>query len=146
MAIPVCHPSLRDVHGLSWQDPLVTVGRCLLGKPSMHDGTRNGVGVFSGLPSSSRVFIPTVDGACRFWRAVFPCKVSEARSHTKHQSHTPYFKQNFVKHRAFSFGTRHKTKSKFYLKFLGEGHLLSLSLGEARKKTQSDTKSMTTEN
>lgn len=30
MAIPVCHLTLRDVHGLSWQDPLVTVGRCFI--------------------------------------------------------------------------------------------------------------------
>ena len=30
MAIPVCHPTLRDVHGLSWQELLVTAGRSLL--------------------------------------------------------------------------------------------------------------------
>ena len=61
-------------------------------------------------------------------------------------SRTLPISEKFCKAKAFSFGTRHKTKSKFYLKFLGEGHLLSLSLGEARKKTQSDMQSMTTGN
>jgi hypothetical protein len=51
--------------------------------------------------------------------------------------------EKFGKARAFSFGTRHKTKSKFYPKFLGEGHPNSLSLKMARKRTKSETKSMT---
>ena len=33
--------------------------------------------------------------------------------------------EKFGKARAFSFGTRHKTKSKFYPKFLGEGYSLA---------------------
>ena len=33
--------------------------------------------------------------------------------------------EKFCKAKAFSFGTRHKTKSKFYPKFLGEGHSIA---------------------
>lgn len=52
---------------------------------SVRDWTR---GVFSGLSSSCSYAISTVDGACRFWWAIFPCKVSEARSHTKNRGYS----------------------------------------------------------
>ena len=41
--------------------------------------------------------------------------------------------EKFCEARAFSFGTGHKTKSKFYPKFLGEGTFGSLSLDSTGK-------------
>ncbi len=40
-------------------------------------------------------------------------------------SRTLPISEKFCKAKAFSFGTGHKTKSKFYPKFLGEGYSLA---------------------
>ena len=56
MAIPVCHLALRDVHGLSWQEPLVTVGRCFInrGRHPLMASERGGE-AFPDLSSSGHV-------------------------------------------------------------------------------------------
>ena len=48
--------------------------------------------------------------------------------------------EKFCKAKAFSFGTGHKTKSKFYPKFLGEGY----SLASLFQLTQPITRKLTT--
>ena len=66
----------------------------------------------------------TLNGSFRLRDAVFLAKVGRLVAMPS-TSRTLPISEKFCKARAFSFGTRHKTKSKFYPKFLGEGYSLA---------------------
>ena len=66
----------------------------------------------------------TLNGSFRLVAAVFLAKVGRLVAMPS-TSRTLPISEKFCKAKAFSFGTGHKTKSKFYPKFLGEGHSLA---------------------
>ena len=66
----------------------------------------------------------TLNGSFRLRDAVFLAKVGRLVAMPSTSRILP-ISEKFCKAKAFSFGTGHKTKSKFYPKFLGEGYSLA---------------------
>ena len=98
--------------------------------------------IFSGLPSSCPCVIFTSWVHIAFGGAVFPCKGSADRCHTNKQA--TFWEK--LSRQPSTDCTQSGYSMKFLAEFLGLVPLVSATLIPARKKTQSDTKSMTTEN
>ncbi len=77
------------------------------------------------LPTPFRCFSFHAKGSFRFLYAFSLAKVGRLTAMPS-TSHIFPISNKFCEAKAFSFGARHKTKSKFYPKFLGEGCHLPL--------------------